>query len=501
MKVSFPLSLKISLWLLLNLLLLGAAAIGLIVAQGGAGIDALVRGPAGQRLQQLASAIAGEYAVAEPAARDAVLARFGAAYDAEFFLLHHELSRAAPPPLPPDVLARSYEQLPPIRLLHRPNDTLMPPFEEAGPPLLAKRTVISFDPGRSRFLLRSGEPRAFWLGTHVRLGARLPPAVLVARVDSWWNVLQLLDLQSWLLAAAGVLGFSVLFWLPLVHGITRDLRLLTAATEGIAEGKFATRVAATRRDELGRLGESVNTMAARLDLLVNGQKRFLGDVAHELGSPLARLQFATEILEQQAGATLHTQISDVRDEVQHMSALVNELLAFTKAGLRPRDAALADVDLRDVIGDVLAREDPTGRVQPELSPFVVRADRELLGRALSNLVRNAIRYAGDHGPIRLSACRDAGRVRVVLEDEGPGVPAEALARLGEPFYRPESARSRESGGVGLGLAIVRSSVAACGGEVHFANRAPRGFRVEVLLAIAERAANSQPEAAGTFTRA
>ena len=114
----------------------------------------------------------------------------------------------------------------------------------------------------------------------------------------------------------------------------------------------------------------------------------------------------------------------------------------------------------------------------------VLADPDLLGRALGNLVRNAIRYAGEAGPITVTATRTNGHVALVVEDEGPGVPAADVDRLGEPFFRPELARTREGGGVGLGLAIVRSSIAACGGEVRFANRAPRGFRAELRLAAA-----------------
>jgi two-component system sensor histidine kinase CpxA len=86
--------------------------------------------------------------------------------------------------------------------------------------------------------------------------------------------------------------------------------------------------------------------------------------------------------------------------------------------------------------------------------------------------------------IQLTAVRHGADVSVTVEDDGPGVPPEALARLGEPFYRPETARTRETGGAGLGLAIVRSSITACGGEVHFSNRLPRGFRVELRLAAA-----------------
>jgi two-component system sensor histidine kinase CpxA len=96
-------------------------------------------------------------------------------------------------------------------------------------------------------------------------------------------------------------------------------------------------------------------------------------------------------------------------------------------------------------------------------------------------VRNAVRYAADAGPITLTAVREASHIVLAVEDNGPGVPPGDLDRLGEPFFRPELARTREGGGVGLGLAIVRNSIAACGGEVRFSNRAPHGFRAEIRL--------------------
>jgi two-component system sensor histidine kinase CpxA len=168
-----------------------------------------------------------------------------------------------------------------------------------------------------------------------------------------------------------------------------------------------------------------------------------------------------------------------------MSTLVNELLAFTKAGLRPRDIACAPVELASLAEQVVSRENGAGRVTADVAGDLrVMAEPELLGRALGNLVRNALRYAGDAGAITMSAAREGGRVVIAVEDHGPGVPATDLDRLGEPFFRPELARTREGGGVGLGLAIVRNSVAACGGEVRFSNREPRGFRAEIRLAAA-----------------
>lgn len=313
-------------------------------------------------------------------------------------------------------------------------------------------------------------------------GGRVPPALLVARVGSFGKLLHLLGLEAWFLAAGGVLALSILFWLPLVRSITRPLAQLTAATGRIAEGRLDTRVDDNRRDELGRLGESVNRMAARLDAQMTGQKRFLGDVAHELCSPIARLQVATGILAERAPNDLRETVADVRDEVQQMSTLVNELLAFTKAGMQTREVELKAVALPSLAQETLAREDPHGKVRLEIPDgTVVRADAALLARALGNLVRNALRYAGDSGPVQVAATREGGQIVITVDDDGPGVPPADLDRLGEPFFRPELARTREGGGVGLGLAIVRTSIASCGGEVRFSNRAPQGFRAEIRL--------------------
>jgi two-component system sensor histidine kinase CpxA len=541
MKVSYPLSLKVSLWLMLNLLLLAALGIGFVVVQGGLGWSALVAGPTGDRTQALFNVIAGEVSVATGEARDAVLKRFGAAYGAEFSIYTVDETRlaGADAPLPADVRERMDFRGPgwgffggppgsfggrgfggrrgpdgefdPARkrepgekgphdggksAARDPGDTGRAASDgvrrggpdSGGPP----PNFVPPSPERlsGRFVVRTGTPAAYWVGLRVPLtqterGNRPVPVKMVARVGSFWGLLQLLGLQSLLLGASAALGLSVLFWLPLVHSITRSVGQLTAATEQIAEGRFDTRVAGQRRDELGKLGDSVNRMAVRLDAHMNGQKRFLGDVAHELCSPLARLQMATGILSDQAPKELHDTVADVRDEVQQMSTLVNELLAFTKAGMQPRSVALTATILEPLVRDVLAREAAGDRVTLSIpAELGVMTDVDLLGRALGNLIRNALRYAGDAGAITVSASRDRDRVAILVEDHGPGVPPGDLDRLGEPFFRPELARTRESGGVGLGLAIVRNSIAVCGGEVRFANRVPQGFRAEIRLAAA-----------------
>jgi two-component system sensor histidine kinase CpxA len=106
---------------------------------------------------------------------------------------------------------------------------------------------------------------------------------------------------------------------------------------------------------------------------------------------------------------------------------------------------------------------------------------EYVYRSLGNVLRNAIRYAGECGPITISAHLNDGKVSIVVADRGPGIPEAELEEVFKPFYRPEYARQRETGGVGLGLAIVRTSIEACGGTVRCRNRADKGLEVEIQL--------------------
>lgn len=493
MNVSFPLSLKFSFWLLLNLLLLAAGLVLFLGAQSGVGWDALVRGPAGNRAQELGRTVAMEFsAETDAAAARNVLQQFGRTYGADFFAVH--------PNLPGTTVPR--EDLP-----HRVGLKIDegrngpgggpgrrgPPDASAPPPIgngrgddITRRTE---DEIRGRFLMRAGEPTAFWLGVRVPTG-RPVPVTIVIRTESWWVLMGLLDLQPWLLAAAAAFVLSVLCWLPFVGGLRAAIVSVTNATEKIADGKFQTRVTTNRRDELGALGHAVNRMAAQLEEKVQGQKRFLGDVAHELGSPLARLQVGVELLQRDAPAALHAQVADVHDEVQQIAELVNELLAFTKAGLRARDATLAAIELKPLLTSILTKDDPAGRVTLAVpSEIHVEADAVMLGRAISNLIRNALRYAAE-APITLSVTAVGNSVTLIVADEGPGVSPDALEHLGEPFFRTDHARSRETGGTGLGLAIVKSCVQACRGTLHFSNGVPRGLIAEIVL-----------QRAGAFSRA
>ncbi|MFV1995903.1 MAG: ATP-binding protein, partial [Verrucomicrobiales bacterium] len=273
---------------------------------------------------------------------------------------------------------------------------------------------------------------------------------------------------------------------PLIRDHTRPMRRRTPATEETAEGNFDTPVDAARRDELGRLGSAIEAMAKRLEGFVTGQRRFLGDIAHELCSPIARLQVALGILEQRLGTEGEKQLADLREEVDQMSGMVEELLLFSKSSLGAQHLELEEIAIEEIVREAISRE---GGGEVEIvttlgQGLVVLADRRFLMRAVANLVRNAVAYAGHAGPVVVSAARRGeDRIEITVTDCGPGIPAEAAQEIFDPFFRPESSRTRETGGVGLGLAIVKSCVEACGGTVSCRNREPNGFEVTLDLRV------------------
>ena len=341
-----------------------------------------------------------------------------------------------------------------------------------------------------RVFERLGDPAKWWavvrIPVHLEVDGPREPGALIAVSRSVWAFGNLLDTRPVIWAVVVAFLVSVVWWAPLVLGMTRAMRKLTRATETIAEGRFETRAGVARRDEIGQLGESIDKMATRLDALVNGQRKFLGDVAHELGSPIGRMQVGTSILEERVPVELQSAVADVREEVQEMSALVGELLAFTKSEMRVAATDLQSVGLRDVVTKAIDRElDGATEVRVALpGTLCVQADAGLLLRVVGNVLRNARRYAGDSAVVNITGRVKAnGRIELVMADNGPGVPEEALARLGEAFYRPDAARTREAGGFGLGLSIVKSGVAAMGGTVQFGNAKPHGFVVTIEFAV------------------
>jgi two-component system sensor histidine kinase CpxA len=525
MRLRSSLYSKLLLWLLLDLLLIGGLFFA-IAGRSGVGWSMLLSQPVRERLLSIGERIGKELSLTPEAGWDQLLASYSGEYGVDFSIEptrpvnvfvsrfggpppggdHHGPATASgappadavPPPdgTPPDGApppppggpgpappeAAKPGAAPPQNQVFRFNGGGPPLFGMAGPGpqgmpdrrmrvnLIAIDHAHSFDAYELRIpstLERSNQP--------------VRPLMLHARAAGLVPLLRFLGVTEWLSFALLVVLLSALLWTPFIWGITSTVVRLTRATAAIADGRFETRVQSSRRDELGRLAESVNRMAERLRSYVAGQKQFLADVAHEVTSPLARLQMGLGILESRLGESEQRTLHNVQDAAQQMSRLLDELLLFSRADMQAERIERSALRLEPLLREALRREDPQHRVRLETAEGLrVLAQDALLERAVANLVRNALRYGGS-GPVELRAAAVEDAVRIVVGDRGPGVPAAALARLGEPFFRPAAARDRDSGGTGLGLAIVRRCVASCGGSVAFRNREGGGFEAEIRL--------------------
>lgn len=291
------------------------------------------------------------------------------------------------------------------------------------------------------------------------------------------------------LAVGIVVSLSFAAWLSWYF--SRPIRSLNDAFEALADGKLDTRIGGSmgrRRDELTDLGAAFDQSAAKLQTLVEAQRRLLHDVSHELRSPLARLQACSDLLVQQPQRAGEL-IQRIERETGRMDALVGELLTLARLNSGAQTVNQDPVDLAEVVQSVcvdalLELEAKGCATQLEIkSSGSVRGDVELLYRAIDNILRNAIRYTAEKTMISLKLTEDLKTSSVVLciADKGPGLSAMDLTSVFEPFFRSRHADRPLGDGYGLGLAITRSIVLSHGGSVLARNRDGGGLEVEVSL--------------------
>jgi two-component system OmpR family sensor kinase len=249
-------------------------------------------------------------------------------------------------------------------------------------------------------------------------------------------------------------------------------------------------VVTTRRDELAELGRHFERMAARLREALDGQRRLLHDVSHEMRSPLARLQAAIGLARQQPDK-LEERLKRMELEAMRIEAALRPVL-LTLARLQSGIGVESDqeVYLVDVANAVVEDSDFEARLrggQVLLDAGAncrMRGNPELLHRALENIVRNAVRHGGDGGTVTVDLREVAGSARLLVLDNGPGVAPEFMARIFEPFERPPNVAGTQTSGYGLRLTIARRIVEAHGGTIKAANRSEGGLSVEVILPLA-----------------
>lgn len=474
-RLHLPLYLKILLWFGMNLLLLALLVFGFLSMQFRMSLDWMLSGEAGERVSAIGDSITNELSqLPEPQWPEA-LQRHGAQYHVTFALFSSNGTQIMGPQVqvPPEVLPKLIDK-------RGPNDR--PPPRRPPPGVARKRP--SDAPPKPRFMLRAGDPARYWAGVHLDLTQQSDhrPLTLLMVSNTITGGGLFFDLWPWLGLAAAALLLSALVWMPFVRGITGFIGRLNLAAGRIAQGNFGERVSRTRNDELGELSSSVNAMAGQLGEYVAEQRRITADVAHELCSPIARMQMALGVVEQRSTPEQAGYLQKLDAELQHMARLVEEVLAFSKAETLPERETAEDINLHELIVAVVAREAPEADIHLDVTKDLqLHSLRDALDRAIGNVLRNAARYAADSGPILIHADQQDGRTIIRISDQGPGVPPETLPRLFEPFYRPEAARRRSTGGSGLGLAITKRCIEACGGTVTAKLREPAGL--EILISI------------------
>jgi len=469
-RLKLPLYTKILLWFLVNLGVV--AAIGLFYARVTfqPGLDWLLNGPPGSRIELLALHLTNELIVAPQGDWDRVLKNYHTDRGVTFTLFSSDGRQVfgEKVQVPDEVRKRLIDR-------QQPETRMRPPRREM-------EAAVRMQPRKPRFILRSESLARYWSGMHLDLMSEADgqwhPLTMVLIADSLTANGLLFEWWPWMVVLLMGVGASALIWLPIVGGITRAIRRTNEASKRIAAGQFDVRLADNRGDELGELATSVNTMAAQLGDYMAQHRRITADVAHELCSPIARMQMALGVVEQRGTPEQATYLKKLDNELQHMAKLVEEVLAFSKAAtLREREAA-ETFGLRELMDQVIAREAPETAVALHVDDMRLRTFRSALDRALGNILRNAVRYAKD---IEIHVLRQDGSVSIQILDRGPGAPEDAVSRLFEPFYRPEAARGRNTGGSGLGLAITKRCVEACGGTVTAMNREGGGLAVECLI--------------------
>ena len=317
--------------------------------------------------------------------------------------------------------------------------------------------------------------------------------------------------QLWSHVAAALLT-SALVCYALTRYMVAPVRNLQSATRRLACGDLSVRVStspalAHRHDEFSDLARDFDEMATRIENLLTVQRQLIGDISHELGSPLTRMNVALGLAYRKAGAEVRPELERIEREAHRLNELIRQLLLLSELENREQVLTAERVDLLELVHEVAADAEfeasnrrcrvcvqplpapgPAEAVDADASaPAFTRGSRHLLRSAVENVVRNAVRYTAEDSEVTIEIGRKASplpaapRTVIRVRDHGPGVPPAALAHLFQPFYRVSEARDRLSGGTGLGLAITRQAVQAPAGTVSAANHPAGGFLVEIEL--------------------
>ncbi len=323
--------------------------------------------------------------------------------------------------------------------------------DEAGEVLGQARTRPQRTPGQAvefQVGMNDGRTLVVQIPPRPRSPGERPPARPWARGPS--GLLWMLGIT----ALAVVIGSY-----PIIRRLTQRLEALRRGVERWGEGDLSARVDESGSDEAAFLARRFNHAAQRVETLVESHKSLLANASHELRSPLARIRMGIELMGEGSPAAR----AEITRNIAELDQLIDEILLASRLDARATDVGtLEPVDLAGLAAEESARADAE-LATAGAGPFVVQGVARLLRRAIRNLLENARRYAD--GPVRVDMAVEDGNVVLRVRDRGPGVPPAQRERIFEPFYRLPGASERD-GGVGLGLALVRSIARRHNGQVH-----------------------------------
>jgi signal transduction histidine kinase len=276
---------------------------------------------------------------------------------------------------------------------------------------------------------------------------------------------------------------GILCWIA-AAGVISPIRRIATSIALFGQGNLSVRVDTDRDDEIGQLGRSFNEMAERLERLIVSERRLLGDISHELRSPLARLKFAMKLARTSPNPA--SALERIERDVNRIASLVSDIVEINVVEDDPALQETREICIRDIIEEVVRDcnlEAEARGCTIEVSGNIygqVHGNPELLRRAVENVLRNAIRYSPEKSPIELTISETTDEANIVIRDFGSGVPDGAITRIFDPFFRVEEARNTNGGGSGLGLSIAKRAVNVHRGAIAAENAMP-GLRVSIAI--------------------
>ncbi len=267
-------------------------------------------------------------------------------------------------------------------------------------------------------------------------------------------------------------AIAVLLSFLLTRTVLRPLSQMTEISQRVAAGDYSARVEVTSKDEVGRLGLAFNRMADSLEKIEGLRRTMVVDLAHELRTPLTSLRGYFEAMDDGVVEANKGTFRILQDEIMRLVRLVESLHQLTKADAAKAFLSRQEVDLPTLIGQALELDrfqfqsrDIAVETEMPADPLIVHGDRDKLLQVLRNLTQNAWQYTPDGGHLTVAAKEDGDGVTVSFRNTAAGIAETDLPLIFERFYRVDKSRSRDSGGAGIGLTIVKELVEAHGGRV------------------------------------